>query len=86
MISNSGLGAAAEHLRSRVEEHCQPEFYDSLRRVVTVSMGVVALAPEIFSLEASDKRMYRPNAPSRTRSSLDRPSRSRPLRCYHRGR
>ncbi len=79
MVSNSGLGAAAEYLRARVEEHCQPAFYDSLRLVIMIPMSVAALAPEVFSLEASDKRMYRPNAPSRTKSSPDRSLTKLPL-------
>jgi len=66
--------AAAERLRQRVEHECAPEHDASLRRQMTVSVGVVPLTEETHTLERliemADKEMYRAKRAGKNRVSL----------------
>lgn len=52
----------AERIRAAIAQHCQPNENPALKRAVTVSVGVAALAPHIQTLEdlivAADQAMY----------------------------
>ena len=64
----------AERIRRRVERECAPEHHASLRRRITVSVGVVPLTGKNPTLErlleTADKEMYRAKRAGKNRVSL----------------
>ncbi len=64
----------AERIRRRVERECAPEHDASLRRRITVSVGVVPPTGENLTLErlleTADKEMYRAKRAGKNRVSL----------------
>jgi diguanylate cyclase (GGDEF)-like protein len=54
--------AMAERIRAAIDQHCRPSETPALKRAVTVSVGVAALAPNLNTFEdlivAADQAMY----------------------------
>jgi len=67
----------AERIRERVEWQCSPEYDASMRRQITVSLGVAPLSENVRTLEhlveAADSEMYRAKRAGKNRTSATRP-------------
>jgi diguanylate cyclase (GGDEF)-like protein len=77
LLMSGDLEAAlevAERIRQRVERECAPEHDASLRRRITISLGVVPLTGDNPTLErlveAADKEMYRAKRAGKNRVFL----------------